>query len=64
MFSVFFSKFFDAGVEGVVVEVPFTPSEVLHILVGLYGRREVKSPSDVSERVLVGVTLLAPLEML
>ena len=64
VFSIVFAGCYAAGLEGVVVEVPFTPSEVLQVLVGLYGHREVKAPLDVPKRVLVGVTLMAPLEVL
>ena len=59
----FLNGYYAAGVEGVVVEVHFISSEVLQVPVGLYAWWEVKSPSDVSERVLVGVKLLAPLEV-
>ena len=46
-----------------MVEVPFIPSEVLQVPVVLYLRQEFKSPLNVSEQVLVGVTSLAPLEV-
>ena len=62
VFCIFYGCY-AAKVEGVVVEAPFKPSEMLHVTLGLYGRWEVKSPPDVSDQVLVWVTLLAPLEV-
>ena len=57
---VVFSGYYVAGVVGEMAEAPFPPLEVLRVMVVLYGQREVQAPSDVSEQVLVGVTLLAP----
>ena len=63
-YALFLTGCYTDEVEGVLVEVPFPPSEVLQILVALCRQREVQAPSKVSERDLIVVKLLAPLEVM
>ena len=42
---------------------PFPPLGVLQVSEGLFGQWEVQAPSEVSERALIVVTLLAPSEV-